>query len=186
MSEKTPSMIEFARKVTPAHLRQIDPRASHLMRLVQNVDSLMNDAKILEENGGSNERILFLYLTTFEQLRVLIARFDGLEKLPFNHKEKLAPLDTFIEQIKKIFEVDDGNIITLRNSCLYEGETFEAKHKLSKCITHLTEFTPQLRALCTGILTDLDQRWHDSFKTYVELGCDHDAYERTYQESKKK
>lgn len=186
MSEKTPTMIEFARKVTLEHLREVNPKSSHLLRLVRNIDSLMIDAKILEANGGSNERILFLYLTAFEQLQVLIARFDDLEKLPYDHKEKLAPLNGVVDQAKKILGVDDGDIMTLRSSCLYEDKVFEAKHKLSKYITHLTEFTPQLRSSCEEIFTELDRRWSNSFKAYVDLGCDKEAYERSYQESKKR
>jgi len=186
MKTERSAMIELAHKVSMEQLGKLNPKSSHLLRLVRNIDLLLNDAKILEANGGTSERVLFLHLTAFEQLRVLIARFDDLEKLPFNHKEKLAPLETHIAKIKEILDIKDGSIIDLRNSCLYEDEHFETKHKLAKYITHVTEFIPELSTLCTELLLYLENRWNNSFKAYVDLGCDKNAYERSYTESKKK
>jgi hypothetical protein len=144
----------------------------------------MNDADILEKNGGSKERILFLYLTAFEQLRLLIARFDDAKKLPFHHNEKLSPLSEQLNKIKEILNVNDGTIMDLRNSCLYEDEKFEIKHKLSKYITHLTDFIPKLRQLCLDLLSNLNIRWEQSFQTYTDLGSDKDAYDIVYKKQK--
>lgn len=186
MSNKIPSIIEVAKNISSEQLRGLNPKSNHLMRLIRNVDSLMNDAKILAANGGSRERVLFLYLTTFEQLRVTLALMDDLEKLPHGHSKNLALLERVINGIKDILGIKDGTIMNLRNSCLYEDQPFDTTYKLTKYITHLTQFLAILETNCSDILNNIDQRWHTSFQIYSDLGFDHESYERNYQESKKK
>lgn len=173
-------MAELIQKLDADPSIQIPEGVSHLIRLFQNTDSLLKDAEILIKNNGSKKRILFLYLTAFEQLALAQAYLENT-KIPFGHREKLAVFDNFMQQLAIEFKLDNTSISQVRNSCLYEDKNTNSSDIVLLLITASDQLFPRLKSYLLAQTSYLENAIDNSMKVFEKFNYDINEYTAFYE-----